>query len=157
MIKLLIATLVGLCLCSTAVFGREIIIRNMTNDYTESNPVRPTNIKFDFLNTTNNRIFSSGHEKKLDGLLLKPGGKIVVNAKDFPFEINKNNLFVDFSETSGKMLLGVMDMEDGNIGIQNLGIRPVTAMYQPYYSTKLGDRGNIKEIDFYYANTFFSA
>jgi hypothetical protein len=155
--KLFVLTLIGMCLVSTAVFGREIVIRNMTNDDSVSDPARPTTIKFSIMNSMNNKSDSSIAEKKLNGLSLKPGEKIVLDSKNFPFMSNKNNLFVDYTNTCANMLFGVENLGNGNIGLDKGSIHNINSMYGPYYTTKTGDKGNIKEIDFYYANTFFSA
>jgi hypothetical protein len=155
--KLFVFTLTCLCLFSTAVWGREIVIRNMTNDDSVSNPTRPTTITFSFMNSMNAKSNPSIAGKKLNGLSLKPGEKIVMDSKNFPFESNRNNLFVDYTNTCGNILFGVENLGNGNIGLENFGVHRVTSMYQPYYTAKTGVKGNINEIDFYYANTFFSA
>ena len=155
--KLFVLTFTCLCFFSTAAWAEGITICNMTNSDAMSSPVRPTTIVFSVKNSSDSIVNSSVVQKKINDLILKPGQKIVLSSKDFPFILNSKKLFVNYKNTSGAMLLGVYNLNDGHIGLHNYGIDAVTSMYEPYYSTKSDNRGNIKEIDFYYANTFFSA
>ena len=155
--KLFVLTFTCLCFFSTAVWAEGIKICNMTNSGTMSSPVRPTTIVFSVKNSSDSIVNSSVVSKKINNLILKPGQKIVLNSKDFPFILNSKKLFVNYKDTSGDMLLGIYNLSGDHIGIHNYGIDAVTSSYEPYYSTKSDNRGNIKEVDFYYANTFFSA
>jgi hypothetical protein len=154
--KKIVLAMITFCIFSTAVFGREIVIRNLTNDVGVSEPARPTTIMFSFVNSQDHKIIPSVSGKILNNLLLKPGGEIKINSKNFPYIGNDDDLFVNYQNTCGNILLGVEKLYNGNIDLHDYGITDLTSMYGPYYSTKCGTEGNINEIDFYYANNFFT-